>query len=332
MRVAVVGTGIIGLMTARRLLDFGFDPILVSAAGVRGGASAAAAGIMLPTFPFSAGSVEFSRRIRWMDITLEFFKNYKAGRFFTYMDHVELFRDGLVEGQASMEVMLEKVGLSRDSLQHLTEPVQGFQHFARLTTPHFDTLGLLESLYEDLREKGVNHVLTQVDRQSLYDLDVDVLFNCLGMGARSVFNDETLIPVFGQAVRYPAIEQHFAIGMGDFFILSSPFTFYVGSPFAFGVDHASPQRDFHERLISYLSDLPDVAKRVGLDLGDLPLDDPLESVSGVRPFREGGARIESEQLGRLLVVHNYGHGAHGWAAAWGSAIDAVDLFVETVAK
>src|SRR5215469_5748273 len=39
----------------------------------------------------------------------------------------------------------------------------------------------------------------------------------------------------------------------------------------------------------------------------------------LRPFRAQGPRIESEQIGGTLVVHNYGHGGSGWSLSWGSA-------------
>ncbi len=39
----------------------------------------------------------------------------------------------------------------------------------------------------------------------------------------------------------------------------------------------------------------------------------------LRPFREAGPRIEAEQIGDTLVIHNYGHGASGWSLSWGSA-------------
>lgn len=43
----------------------------------------------------------------------------------------------------------------------------------------------------------------------------------------------------------------------------------------------------------------------------------------LRPFRAVGPRIETEQVGRKLVVHNYGHGGSGWSLSWGSAAVAV---------
>ncbi|HEX7948582.1 MAG TPA: FAD-dependent oxidoreductase [Phenylobacterium sp.] len=43
----------------------------------------------------------------------------------------------------------------------------------------------------------------------------------------------------------------------------------------------------------------------------------------LRPFRATGPRIEAEQVGDALVVHNYGHGGSGWSLSWGSATFAL---------
>ena len=43
----------------------------------------------------------------------------------------------------------------------------------------------------------------------------------------------------------------------------------------------------------------------------------------LRPFRAAGPRLDSEQIGDALIVHNYGHGGSGWSLSWGSAEVAV---------
>jgi glycine/D-amino acid oxidase-like deaminating enzyme len=43
----------------------------------------------------------------------------------------------------------------------------------------------------------------------------------------------------------------------------------------------------------------------------------------LRPFRAAGPRLETEQVGDKLVVHNYGHGGSGWSLSWGSSSLAV---------
>jgi len=39
----------------------------------------------------------------------------------------------------------------------------------------------------------------------------------------------------------------------------------------------------------------------------------------LRPFRAAGPRLDTEQVGDALVVHNYGHGGSGWSLSWGSS-------------
>jgi D-amino-acid oxidase len=43
----------------------------------------------------------------------------------------------------------------------------------------------------------------------------------------------------------------------------------------------------------------------------------------LRPFRAAGPRLDTEQIGHTLVVHNYGHGGSGWSLSWGSGTIAV---------
>ena len=43
----------------------------------------------------------------------------------------------------------------------------------------------------------------------------------------------------------------------------------------------------------------------------------------LRPFRAAGPRLDAEQVGDTLVVHNYGHGGSGWSLSWGSSTIAV---------
>ena len=43
----------------------------------------------------------------------------------------------------------------------------------------------------------------------------------------------------------------------------------------------------------------------------------------LRPFRAQGPRIEAEEIGNTLVVHNYGHGGSGWSLSWGSGTIAL---------
>ncbi len=47
-----------------------------------------------------------------------------------------------------------------------------------------------------------------------------------------------------------------------------------------------------------------------------------------RPFRAAGPRLDAEQVGDTLVVHNYGHGGSGWSLSWGAGMLAVQRAME----
>ena len=51
---------------------------------------------------------------------------------------------------------------------------------------------------------------------------------------------------------------------------------------------------------------------------------------GLRPSREGGARIEQENINGILTVHNYGHGGGGYQCSYGCAQAAVRLVNEAL--
>ncbi|MET0375507.1 MAG: FAD-dependent oxidoreductase [Rhizorhabdus sp.] len=76
-----------------------------------------------------------------------------------------------------------------------------------------------------------------------------------------------------------------------------------------------------------------LARPAGLLAQAVPLFDPIGAIMPIRaipdrifritvcsrPFRATGPRLETETVGRKLVVHNYGHGGSGWSLSWGSA-------------
>jgi len=51
---------------------------------------------------------------------------------------------------------------------------------------------------------------------------------------------------------------------------------------------------------------------------------------GLRPSREGGARIEKENIDGTWVVHNYGHGSAGYQSSYGCSQAAVKLVEEVM--
>ena len=65
------------------------------------------------------------------------------------------------------------------------------------------------------------------------------------------------------------------------------------------------------------------------------LDPDYPIAQGLRPFREGDARVEREHRMKKSVqsriVHSYGHGSAGWTLAFGSALEVASLVKQVVA-
>ena len=72
---------------------------------------------------------------------------------------------------------------------------------------------------------------------------------------------------------------------------------------------AKPLAPTYERAYSRK---PWVAPRVSMDA-------VIRVIVGHRPFRSKGFRVEREELGGKIIVHNYGHGGGGLSLGWGSS-------------
>jgi D-amino-acid oxidase len=61
-------------------------------------------------------------------------------------------------------------------------------------------------------------------------------------------------------------------------------------------------------------------------------DRVIKETVGLRPFRQSGPRVETQELGKKTIVHNYGHGGSGWSLSWGTAMIATELVQQTNAR
>ncbi|MET8868979.1 FAD-binding oxidoreductase [Nonomuraea sp. NPDC004580] len=71
----------------------------------------------------------------------------------------------------------------------------------------------------------------------------------------------------------------------------------------------------------------DVRELTNLPTPDFTYDPsvPGACVTGVRPYRKGTFRLNSEQVSGRFVVHNYGHGGAGISLSWGCAAKVKDM-------
>lgn len=88
---------------------------------------------------------------------------------------------------------------------------------------------------------------------------------------------------------------------------------------------------------TYKSETESILERTKGLSEDLSAEEPeiLATVAGMRPSREGGARVEREQRSvngqQRALVHNYGAGGTGFQAGYGMALEAVQHVKDVLA-
>lgn len=191
----------------------------------------------------------------------------------------------------------------------------------------------LQWLHATLQKAGVTFVRRSVDDlAAVVTENTEVVFNCIGNAAASFagVKDANCYPTRGQVlvVRAPGVTRNM-MRYGDGYI-----TYVIPRPLSNGQvilggylqkhvgDHATydhETQDILKRTTALSSELR------GSNGGQGP--EVLGVASGLRPSREGGARVERVELvvgGRArALVHNYGAGGTGYQAGYGMALDAV---------
>jgi len=200
--VAVIGSGVMGLTSARLLQDAGWNVTIYTKAMARHTTSNVAGGEWGPASAHDPevssdafkSQLQFAMRIahhahtnlggadygiRWMELyrptdTLDDDMN-EYGEFYPYED---IFGPG--------------------------EHPFPTQHAKVTLTMMIEPATFLRRLTEDVHQAGGTFVIRNfADKEELLSLPEPVVFNCTGLGARQLFGDEDLVPAKGQLVFMP---------------------------------------------------------------------------------------------------------------------------------
>ncbi|UJR08031.1 hypothetical protein I4U23_012308 [Adineta vaga] len=173
-------------------------------------------------------------------------------------------------------------------------------------------------LEKDSRVKFIRKKILSLD-----DLkgQADVVINCTGLGARYLVGDLAVRPARGQVIRVnaPWIKSQYYIDMkeeGCGYIIPQSDTVVLGGTFQMDDWKTTPTendtchiRRMCAKILPALDDVKDGKVQVGL-----------------RPYREGGVRLEHELTSDgMNVIHCYGHSGAGVTLSWGCAKDVVDI-------
>lgn len=309
MRVAVVGAGISGLTVAVSLLRAGHEVRVVAAEPAERSTSALAAAVWFPTY---AGPPDLVAR--WGARTLRVLAEQAAAG----VPGVVL-RESLVLGREPLGEpdWVPAVGAVRPAEPHELPP--GYGHGLRFAVPLVEMPVHLPWLAARVAELGGSF-----DARRLTGLGevtgVDVVVNCSGLGARELVGDDAVFPVRGQVVRVrnPGLttsvrDEHHPGGRA--YVHPRADDCILGGTLEPNEWDTEPDLAVSAAILRRCADIVPA------------LRDPevLEHVTGLRPARPTVRLEESEPIGSMRVIHDYGHGGSGITLSWGCAEDVVAL-------
>jgi D-amino-acid oxidase len=326
-RALILGAGILGLWTAHILSENGHDVEVLSANAPVVSTSALAACVLVPFLPGEPDTLSFQRSVRWADETISYMKSLEGGRaFLEGIDCYEFGRKGVVEYGFSID-SLPSLDFSDFELIELGSVIANCDMAVKFKCSLCQAAPFIDWLVDSLRRYGVAFRLGTISSpHEIAWSQYHTVFNCLGY--QTVFADPDLTPVSGQSMFIPSSSptlKGFGIGAGEHAVFSYQQGFHIGAHFLRDVAHVTPQRDLYLSSIDFVEDaFPTLCESVGLAAPVINLDAMERVSSGVRPLRSTGPRVERDENFPNLV-HNYGHGAHGWTTGYGSSVAAVAL-------
>lgn len=304
MDIAIVGSGIIGLSTARILLDQGYQVSVYSKDSLDETTSMKAAAIW---FPFKANP--WQKVNTWSRKSLEYYRQFSHQSTsgvqwvdFWVLDTAEQAESwiGAVPPHALRQ-------LTREELPH------GYDHGYLVRVPMIDTSIFLPYLHRQISERS-NMISRKIE--ALQDLvpHYDFVINCTGLEASSLTNDHQLYPIQGQIVKVEK-EENIKYMADDYgpnalaYIIPRHDCIVLGGTAYNHVHSTIPDPTETREILNRCRALhPGLKGKV------------LETIVGLRPGRDE-VRLDREQS----IIHNYGHGGSGYTICWGCAEEVIEL-------
>ncbi|KAH8171109.1 FAD dependent oxidoreductase domain-containing protein [Sarocladium implicatum] len=336
--IVIVGAGIIGLYVSLVLAKRGHGRSTTVLAEYLPGDTAVAYTSPWAGCNFSAISGTDPNAIRWD----------KAGYKFLREIEATAGEKSFVKKTPSTEMWDDVV--PHDKIKAMSEYLEDFEiipaeklpkgvKFAvSFTTVTINAPKFMEYLHDRLRnEYGVRFQRRKIDHiASAFAPSTKIVFNCTGNAAKFLggVEDPKCYPTRGQVVlvRAPRVKRNTMRHGPDYetYIIPRPGTdghVILGGYMQKGNDDGS----------TYKSETQSILERTKGLSEDLRAEKPeiLATVAGMRPSREGGARVEMEQRTfsgqERALVHNYGAGGTGFQAGYGMALESVQQVKDILA-
>lgn len=255
--VAVLGSGAVGLATARLLQEAGFDVTIYTKALPAETTSIVAGGEWCP-FLVSDPEKTDARFNQQLLAAAEFaYKRYldmMGDRFgVRWIRSYAVSKDGFDE--------TGPVGLHsafRDMMPELRELKPEEHPFpAGSSVRQFDTLLIeppryLPAMLNAFREASGKVVVREIaDRNAIAQLPEKLVFNCTGMGAKDIFEDAELTPVRGQLTFLkPQPEVQYSVSHDELYMLPRTDGILLGGTYELGVASLTPDMQKKRKILA----------------------------------------------------------------------------------
>jgi glycine/D-amino acid oxidase-like deaminating enzyme len=255
--VAVLGCGAVGLATARLLQESGFAVTIYTKALPPDTTSNAAGGAWTPFLVADPEKVDaqFNQKLL---LAAEFaHKRYLTmlgDRFAVrWVRSYSISREGFDESSAiGAQSMFRSL---RPEFRDLTPAEHPFP--AECAVRQFDTLMIeppryLQAMMDAFREaSGTIQVCAMPDRAAIARLPEKVVFNCTGLGAKYLFEDDELVPARGQLTFLrPQPEIHYAVSHDELYMLPRSDGIALGGTYELGVSSLAPDMDKMRKILA----------------------------------------------------------------------------------
>ena len=245
--VAVLGSGVVGLSTARLVQDAGFSVTIYAAALPPDTTSNIAGGQFHPAYAFSENAVtpdflaQFTRALdySWRRFQIMVGDDYGIRWLPTY-----------VEADGPEAKLLETFPPIDRMLSPAEHPFP-WPSTLRYDTMYVETGRYLRQMIRDVQTAGGKlEVRSFASPADIAALPEGLIFNCTGLGSRDLFGDSELRPARGQlAILEPQPEVQYAFTGGPGYMFPRPDGIILGGTFELDQWDAAPQPATIARIV-----------------------------------------------------------------------------------
>jgi glycine/D-amino acid oxidase-like deaminating enzyme len=257
---AVLGCGVVGLTTARLLQQRGYNPVIYAKEVPPLVTSNAAGGLWEPASLFDRPNVTPQFRAQFCEAAKLAFQRYEslAGDYYG------------VRWMPLYTLGFDAPSVSAPPPESPLSEIEPLYPEGRMLTPHEHPFGVafaqrkysmliepatyLNALLRDYELAGGRVVIREFQSaKELAGLPEKLIFNCTGLGARTLFDDSELIPIKGQLVfllPQPELD-YMTIGPNGLYMFPRRDGVLLGGSFDRGIDNTDVDPAVTERILHF---------------------------------------------------------------------------------